>query len=347
MTYYLVVYLFSLFVFAFSFDRHTVSINNSILVLLFSFFIIFICGSRYGIGTDYWSYYNIYKGGKDYERIELGFKSLVKFSWLISPDNFSFFIFLVAFLSIFIKCIYFSKLKNPFFAVVIYVCLYYFPLDFNVIRQGLASSFIYFAVEEGKKKNLLGYLLFLFAAFSFHYTSIIFLVLYPICRRKMTFKLRNLFFIFIIFLILRMSVIPLLFDFFRNVIVSKTSSPVIMQLVNYFWLSDFHFSLNFWRRLVFIIAYLLIFGTKNANCYFVFYLFSFIISTVLTGNDIFSYRLSAWFDIFSIPLFCSRRIFLTRKNATVTVCFILVLIVLFFASMKDALPYQTSWGKIW
>lgn len=346
MIYYLVIYLFSLFVLVFSFDRHTVSINNSILVLLFSFLIIFICGSRYGIGTDYWSYYSIFKEARDYERIELGFKSLVKFSWLISPGNFSIFVFLVAFLSIFIKCIYFSKLKNPFLAVFIYVCLYYFPLDFNVIRQGLASSFIYFAVEEGRKKNLLGYLLFLCAAFLFHYTSIIFFVLYPICRKKMTFKLRNLCFVFIIFLILRISVIPFLFDFFRNLIVSKTSSSVIVQLVNYFWLSDFHFSLNFWRRLVFIITYLLIFGTRNANCYFVFYLFSFIISTMLTGNDIFSYRLSTWFDIFSIPLFCSCRIPFTRKNAIVTVCFILVLTVLFFVSMQDALPYQTSWGKI-
>lgn len=346
MTYYLIMYLFSLFIFVFSFDMHTVSINNSILALLFSFFIIFICGSRYGIGTDYWNYYRIYNGGYGYERVEWGFKSLVKFSWLISPNNFSFFIFLVAFLSILVKCIYFSKLKNPFFAVLVYMCLYYFPLDFNVIRQGFASSFIYFAVEKGKKKNLLGYLVFLGIAFLFHYTAIIFLVLYPICRKKITFKLGHLFFIFIILLILRMSVIPFLFNSFRNLVVSKTSSPVIIQLVNYFWLSNFHFSLNFWRRLIFIIAYLLIFGTKNANCYFVFYLFSFIISTMLTGNDIFSYRLSTWFDIFSIPLFCSRRISFTKKNAIVTTCFVFVLIILFFASMKDALPYQTSWGKI-
>ena len=346
MTYYLLIYLFSLFVFVFSFDKHTVSINNKVLALLFSFIVIFICGSRYGIGTDYWSYYNIYEGGKDLERIELGFKSLIKFSWVVSPDNFSVFILLGAFLSIFVKSIYFSKLKNPFFAIFMYLCLYYFPLDFNVIRQGLASGFIYFAVEEGKKKNLRGYLFFLCIACMFHYTAILFLILYPICSKKIEFKLKKLFFIFAFFLMLRISVIPFLFDVFRSLIVSKISSPIIVQLVNYFWLSDFYFSLNFWRRLIFIIAYLLIFGTKNIDCYFIFYLFSFIISTMLTGNDIFAYRLSAWFDIFSIPLFCSRKILFTRKNAIVIFCFILVLTVLFFVSMKDALPYQISWGKI-
>ena len=347
MYYYLFIFTFSLFTFSLSYDKHTCFINNKIVALLFSVFLILICGLRFGIGTDYWNYYKHYVGTSEaVERIEPGFRSLISFSSYIKPNNFAFFVLFIAVLSVGLKSIYFSKLENPFFAILIYLSLFYFPLDFNVIRQGLASALIYFAVEEGKKKHLGRYILLVFIASTFHLASIVFISLYQLCRVRFSIKMRNVIVIFFIFLILRVTLLQFIFDSIRTFIISKYSIPVVLQLVNYFWLDSFSLSLNFFRRLFFIIIYLLLFGSKNLNCYFLLYLMSFFISTMLTGNEIFAYRLSAWFDIFLIPLFCSEKIKLTNRNAFVLLCFILSLILMFFLTMRDALPYQVSWGRV-
>lgn len=340
MIFYLLLYIFSLCISVLSFDKHTVSVNNQILAKFFAVFLILVCGLRFGIGTDYWSYYDIYNGSSELERIEIGFKSIILFSHSVSK-NFSLFLLFISLLSISLKVKYFSTLYNPFLAIFIYICVYYFPLDFNVIRQGLASSFIYFAVEAGKKKKLINYLFFVGIASLFHISAVVFIPVYFfIYRLKIKFK--TVVIIFILSIVLRVIVLPILFNLVRNFVLSRFNSSIISQLINYFWLGDFSLSLNFFRRLFFIVAYLLIFGISKSDCYLTLYLISFFVSTILTGNDIFAYRLSSWFDIFSIPLFCSKRIILSHKNIVVFTCFIIVLTVLFFSSMQDALPYRVS-----
>ena len=340
MIFYLFFLIFSLSIILLSTDRNCYSLNNDFLLVFFSIIIILVCGFRFGIGTDYGNYINIYNNLEEYPRIEKGFLCIIKISKFLRAGKPQLYIFLVSLVAIGLKILYFTKLKNPFLAVFIYLCLYLFPLDFNVIRQGLASGIIYFAIERGRKKKKWQYFILVICASLFHSSVLIFLPLYPLTYMHVTLETKKLVKIFLIFLVIRVTVLQFIFNNLRIFILTRISNPLIAQLVNYFWLADFKFSFNFLRRLLFIIFYFKLFGEKKHNCYFLFYLIGFFISTMLTGNEIFSYRLSTLFDVFSIPLFCNKRIVLTKKNSVYFFSFIMLLILLYFSYMKDALPYK-------
>ena len=342
MTLYLAIYCFSLLIYIFSYEKSFKNLNNCILGILFSVILICIAGFRYNISTDYWSYYRIFIGTADsLDRMEWGFKSIINASKkLFGINTFNAFIFLIAFISISIKGIYMSKLKNPFLAFFMYICIYFFDSDFNIIRQGLGIGFIWFAIKEGEKKHFLKFLFLTILASLFHIIYLIFIPLYFLCAKTYTLNIKKLIYFIILILVFRITCFDLILSIIQGIL--KTSGNVfILQLCNYLGVGDFSLNFSILRRLAFLILYLLIFKPDKIDCYFIFYFISFLVSILLAGNEQFSHRLSLCFDIFSVPLFANQSIKLTKKNIIYILALLLSLTVLYFKPMQVVLPYQT------
>ena len=253
--------------------------------------------------------------------------------WILIQKN-------IAFIALSVKGLYFSKLNNPFLAIFIYICIYFFDSDFNIIRQGAGIGFVYFAIEEGRKKKIINYILFFLLASGFHVSYLILLPFYFFCTKKINFSLRKIILFIAILFIFRITFFNQLLRAIQLVL-RNSGNPFISQIVLYLGVGDFHINLSLLRRLFFVLLYLYLFGSKNLDIYFVLYFSSFLLSLLLTGNEMFLHRLSLCFDVFSVPLFASRKIVLNKKNMFGLFVFFISLTILYFIPMRPVLPYQS------
>ena len=171
-----------------------------VLVLYF----ILITTFRFGIGTDYFNYVNIYDEaeiGLDFKNqiVEPGYLFLNVISKLLNGGY-----TLVAFLSISIVFINIKKASskfsiNPTLSIPIYICMFAISHNFNIVRHGLASSFIILAISYLHSKKRLKFLMFVLIASMFHTIALIAIPLIFIDKIKVNFKTIILFF-FIMFL---------------------------------------------------------------------------------------------------------------------------------------------------
>lgn len=158
-----------------------------LLVLLFSL----IAGIRYGIGTDYFytyypEYLSIKVGTGNYQQnFDVGVYFIF---WLCINLNlgFQFSLFLISFLTF---SFFFLGLYNFFkdnwialFFGCITCLIFYFQLSFNIVRQVLAISTIFYAISLEKringKKRYACQILIMLLSFLFHKSSIIFIIFY-------------------------------------------------------------------------------------------------------------------------------------------------------------------------
>jgi hypothetical protein len=162
-------------------------------------FVVIVTIFRKDIGTDYETYYEIYQNSplpfKFLEnpfgnRIEPGYGLLnviAKFLGLGFP-----FVSLVCVCLVIVNYYKASKNFNLDFPVVFltYLGLYFFSHNFNVVRHGLAASFIWHAfslttINESKKQSII---LLLISAL-FHYISLIFIPFLWVVNRRISYKL--------------------------------------------------------------------------------------------------------------------------------------------------------------
>lgn len=184
------------------------------------FFIIFlvpalISGLRYGVGTDYFNYYNIYfdltlsdnlayeLGNTRYEPGWVILNYMVKF---IFDDVI--YIFIISSLMIWLfsfKALYENRKHiNLGIAVLVLLCTMYNP-SFNLIRLYMAASILMLTIKPIIEKKLLKFLLLVLFAASFHYSALIFLPVYWLINSKyrvVGFVKRGMALVFTILLIL-------------------------------------------------------------------------------------------------------------------------------------------------
>ena len=155
---------------------------------LLSYFLYFIAGMflwiisafRYGVGTDFFNYYNSINqlDIKNVKNFEYVFYFIKVFSKNIA-DNGQFFIALTAFLTIFYLCLAIYKLSPyPEMSIMVFLGLGHYFSSFNVMRQYLAISLILYALSlfySGKKKRSI---FFLILPVFIHFSSIIFVVFF-------------------------------------------------------------------------------------------------------------------------------------------------------------------------
>ena len=151
---------------------------NITLILLYSL----IFGVRYGVGTDYLNYLDIYEnwgyGIDDESRIELGFATILSFCSNLNLSK-GWLFFILSFLQIFVLSIAINKRGN----VAPYIYLFFIILGVgiqsynNIIRQAIAFSIFVVAIDSIVEKRMIKYLILITLATFFHKSAIL---LYPV-----------------------------------------------------------------------------------------------------------------------------------------------------------------------
>lgn len=154
-------------------------IKNNQRELIFMFIVITIFSSiRYGIGYDYYSYLEESSGIKDNSHHEL-IPRLIE-NW--SSATFPFLFFILS--SIFISFFYYLGIRasdQDFFEETLFYISFPFLFmnQLGVIRQGMATSIIFFAITLNNKKIYLRLALIILAYFCHQSAIIGLLILFP------------------------------------------------------------------------------------------------------------------------------------------------------------------------
>jgi uncharacterized membrane protein len=148
--------------------------ERRIVFVLLVFALALLAGLRIGIGSDYYSYRQIYYAtGGSTGRLEIGYGLLSKafhsmgfsFEWLIFVIGIGVAVILARFIRDFSPW--------PLFSLFLYFCSGYYFLQYNAIRQFIAMSFGLVAIGSiTEKKYLKSIVIWAFAAF-FHKSALL------------------------------------------------------------------------------------------------------------------------------------------------------------------------------
>ena len=224
-------------------DRSNRIVDKKKTFIIISFLLLLVFSSLRAdnSGNDLRTYLIIFKSTKDYTIFEIiseslnmnhfgsvgiyngmyesGFVLLCKLisTFTLNSIGFKFVTSLIILFSV--SFFIYRNSKLPCISLVVFICLGFYNLSLEVIRQFLAISILLNGINYVKEKKLLSFLVIVFIAFLFHKTSLIYLLVYPVCN-NIHFKLnkKNI----IIFL----SLIMLAF------IISK---PIIMYIINNYY----------------------------------------------------------------------------------------------------------------
>lgn len=155
--------------------------------LIISLPCLIVMSLRYGIGTDYFNYFNIYiyPDALGIGKYEFLFTQILNLSRFLS-DNFQFFIFITSFITVYLftYCVLVNIEQSYWdLAVFIVLCLY-FGIWCAAIGQVIAIGIAFFAIKEIENKNFGKFLLFTILAGLFHSSALIVLPCYFIISSK-------------------------------------------------------------------------------------------------------------------------------------------------------------------
>lgn len=195
--------------------------KNRIIATVVAIIFLFIISSfRYDVGTDYINYYNSYWSiPKGYSKIEeplYGF--FVKILYYFKTGPIYIFVMMSA---IFLFCTYEHVFyDSPYTLISIFLifgCRYYFAF-LNIGRQLVASAILVFSIRFIEKDEFVKFVICVFIATGFHYTSIVFLVLYLI--RKIKLDIPSVLVLLFVTFVCR----ELIALIFKNVLINSTYS---------------------------------------------------------------------------------------------------------------------------
>lgn len=280
----------------------------------FSIILMFIIsGIRYDVGKDYFGYF-IAMASPDYD-VEIGTRFIIDF--LVSNNlSIQWFIFLMSFLTgLFVYMainVYDTHLNSRYIAIILIFSMILFN-SMNISRQFLSISIITYGCYFLQKKPLRFLTLTLFASI-FHYTALIFILLYPVIliiqKKDSIIILAN---VFILFSMINM-VFPIISGLFEQLFVA-----IINRLPKYAIYSErilndnFYFSSTFF---VYCLILVLIINTRrktpfssNDKMLLIFSLFYVASMSFLNFSDL-TMRLYYYFLIFFV-------IFITKNSISV------------------------------
>lgn len=326
-------------------DKRITIIDNKITEFLFFMLVFIFAAIRSDIATDYGSYKQLFlsASGSEYNRLEIGYKFLIRVIRYLTQNNFNVFVFFIAFNSIWLKYWVIKNYRNTILGMLVYFCLFYIHIEYNVMRQGFALSFLLIAVEYGIKQNKKAYYSFVILAGLIHISSLIFLFLYPVCRMQIKFSKKKLVFIFFCFVLIRFFILDIIFSFLLKILGLLPNSAMITQISWYLLpKSDFSITSGLIRRIIVIFVYILLVDENDYNCYFILSFFGAIVYMLLMGADVFAFRMALCFDIFNIPLYAQSKFIINNKKIYIFIFFVIFLGLMFFSPLKGyVIPYKS------
>lgn len=149
---------------------------------------IIIGGFRYGVGTDYFNYINIFsehvkKGFVDIDGIEVGYTILEQFSSLFAPYDTRMLFAITTALTIIFFYAGLVRFKPQYPGLVTFLYLMtLLPMSFNTIRQGIAVSIVFLALSYAKDKRTIPFVVWCVIASLFHISALLVIPFYFIIR---------------------------------------------------------------------------------------------------------------------------------------------------------------------
>ncbi len=186
------------------------------IIFRFLLFIVFLLPAifRYDIAADYSEYKRIYDNDLFFDYAEPGFSFICFLLKKLELSSFWMF-FTIAFITYFLIC-FFIKKKNFFLFIVFYIIYYGYFNTYDQIRQALALPFIIFSFYACEDKKYARIILFVLVAALFHLSSLIFLILIPLCSIKINKKIRYILVIAISLLFLKIDFANFITRFYED-----------------------------------------------------------------------------------------------------------------------------------
>lgn len=197
------IYIFILFFIIFSSIIYEFLIRkydkkNVLKVLFFidsAILIIFQCIRGFDIGTDVKNYLKFFDSAQIYglrfidgHRFELGFKMFTYYFTKISTNK-SLYLSVISIFSLGPLCyMIYKNSKQPFFSLMLYICLNFYAFTFSGLRQSIALAFVYISYFCIKNRNLKLFTLLIIIAGLFHKTAFVFLPAYFLYKIKLNKK---------------------------------------------------------------------------------------------------------------------------------------------------------------
>lgn len=330
------------------FGLHSEKMSNKkfLLILLSSLPLMFVASVRYGVGTDFFSYRNIYYGisnGRILD-IEIIYYYINRISSIFVSD-YQNFLWILSALLLF-------PIFNEIFDDSPYVCLsiflfvfgrYYFAY-MNIMREMISCSIIFYSIRFIEKRRFWKFILCLLVATGIHYAAIIFLPAYWLYNTKIPKK--------VVFVVL-----------FLSIIISKTEIASLINNILMRTTYERYFGSKYdtgetkvssilFHLIILLFAYLFDRNDKKYNFFVNIYTIStWIVS--LTGSVPFVDRARYYYDI-SMIILIPMSINNVKNKGLRTIIYILIFLCFLFYGYKtlngsadyyDAVPYVTFWMK--
>lgn len=303
--------------------------------------LVIIAGSRYGIGTDYFTYEHIYTNLDSSLYIEPGYRYvniLLRYLGCSYEMSVLFFALVTNLL-----LLYFIKQYSVdfVFSLVLYVFFNYYFITFNAVRQMIALAIFLTGINYAfKKKYLYFFLITAFAAL-FHY-SIGIGILYPLCKINKKKIYVILWLVSIPFVVVPIQsviikIIPASFHYatyLTSSFFTEISSAAVFKLIvpNVF--------------VILVFCYISVFNNTIERFWVNLFIFSTVIANIVHGVNVLI-RLNYVFQIGEIifyPLFLSK---ISKKEKLLVSCLFLLYVILFYIltviiqGAQGVVPYKS------
>lgn len=157
---------------------------NSVLLFVLVVLLIIAAVFRPSTMADYGSYVRLFDGRDQIDRIEPAFKLLVSVINLINGDFYLLFL-IFALISIPLRIFLLNKYSPLVWgSVIVYLSNIYILHDLIQIRAAVASALLILLVYYSYKRNLKSFIITLIISFCFHYSSIVFVVVWFLSDKK-------------------------------------------------------------------------------------------------------------------------------------------------------------------
>ena len=209
--------------------KSTHNIDRILSGTLFLYYTIFTMLRADYVGTDLHNYIRRFQliGNAGWEYIqywhdrwsfEYGFIALNKLLSLINKNE-RFFIIVI---SVFTQAIIFKAIKryskSPSFSYFVYVVFVFWATSLNLVRLFLSISICLLSLEHIKKNEIFQFCIIVILAGTIHSSALVFLLLYPLSKVKLSNKLILLFITGCVLLnILVESILPSIIRFFSSI----------------------------------------------------------------------------------------------------------------------------------
>lgn len=309
-----------------------------------------ISAVRYGVGTDFFSYYRIYlkNGISSFQELENGFSAFVMFLNRISKEPQLFFVVSSFVIGICYFLIIYKESVSPVFSILLFVLTRDYFRSMNGVRQYLAIAILLLSLPYIKQKDWRKVIIFIGMATLFHSSALIYVLFYILVQMQLKLK----------------DIAVMVFGTFLFAGTMKNIAiPIIDKYTTYgkyFETTSKYANANFEKRIFLIyfsffllLLYLTVIEkkkeTENVNIFkngIFLGMFFYALSIVWPTNVS---RLG-WYANSIITIYAPEAINCISKKwlrmvitYAVIICYMIITIPQILKGNQDVLPYQTFW----